>query len=71
MTNRSLSLDEDTRSRIKAEIRKAESEAEKSIRKAGKAAAKLETAADEAREKGIQLDPSDPSDPPDPSEPEE
>lgn len=60
MTNKSLSLDEDTRSRIKTEIRKAESEAEKSIRKAGKAAAKLEIAADEAREKGIQMDSSEP-----------
>jgi len=63
LANGSLSLDEDMRSRVETEIRKAESEAEKSIRKAAKAAAKLETATDEAREKGIQMDLSDPSGP--------
>jgi len=60
MAGSSLSIDEDMRSRIEKEIRQAESNAEKIVRKAKKAAAKLEIATDEAREKGLQVDSSDP-----------
>lgn len=55
-----LSVNPDMRSKIETEIRNAEIEADKSTRKAAKAAAKLEIAAKEAKEKGLQVDPPEP-----------